>query len=409
MIPFRKSQFKTPKRKLIALVTNSTWNIYNFRLDLIRALHAQGFNIIVVAPVDEYIHYLNELGFIEHVPLKKLKPHGKNPYQDIQLIVELYRIFSKFRPDLILHYTIKPNIFGNFAASLVGIPTISTLTGLGYTFLNRNWINRIVARLYKWALRHPQNVVFHNSDDLQYFEQLGLVASGKTRVVPGSGVNTKRFSPMSRPSSDRFIFLFVGRILYDKGLIETVEAIRQVKKWAERAECWVVGELSPKNPMAIPKEDILSWQKEGVIKYFGRRKDVRSLIKRANVVVLPSYREGLPRAILEAMAMAKPILTTDVPGCRETVIHGKNGFLVQANSVKPLVNHMLHLYQAEEEYLQFLGENSRKIVCQHFSTDQVNQRYIEMVMNITYLRRKDNRQFSESPRVSVLDMQYAEK
>lgn len=376
---FRKRPSYTGKRKTIALIANSTWNIYNFRLDLIRRLRNEGFQIIVIAPVDEYIHYLNELKFIRHIPLKKLQPHRKNPFTDLQLLLELYFIFRKQRPDLVLSYTIKPNIFGSLAAKFAGIPSIATLTGLGYTFLVRNWINRIVTSLYQQALKHPLQVVFHNIDDLNYFKKKSLVRAINAKVIPGSGVNINYFKPRLKPNTRKFIFLFIGRLLSDKGLFEMVEAAREMKQWAKRSECWVVGELSPQNPMAIAKEQILSWQQEGVIKYFGRRKDIRPLIQAADVVILPSYREGMPRAILEAMAMAKPILTTDVPGCRETVIHGKNGYLVPPNTVAPLVQYMLQLYQDEERSLQQMGWESRELVNQQFSNQRINQAYVELI------------------------------
>lgn len=383
MIWFRRVQEDHKQTcKTIALVANSTWNIYNFRLDLIRRLRNEGFQIIVIAPVDEFIHYLNELKFIKHIPLKHLQPNRKNPVHDLRLLLELYYIFIKYRPDLILSYTVKPNIYGSIAAKMAGIPSIATLTGLGYAFLHKNWINEIVTQLYRFALKHPFQVVFHNAEDLNHFRLQGLVRPEQAIVIPGSGVNIDYFTPRPKPRTRKFIFLFMGRLLTDKGLHETVNAIREVKRWAKHAECWVAGELSPKNPMAIAKEQILHWQQEGVIKYLGRRKDIRSLLQKADVVVLPSYREGMPRSILEAMAMAKPILTTSVPGCRDTVEPGKNGYLVPPNQVGPLVKQMLKLYQNEGAVLEQMGRHSRELVHQKFNTQRINQAYLRLIKEL---------------------------
>ena len=304
-------------RKKIVIVDNSTWNIYNFRLNLIKRLKAEKYEVIVVAPVDEYIHYLNESYFTKHIPLNFLAPQSKNIFRDLMFIWELFRIFRKEKPDLILNYTIKPNIFGNFAAKLAGIPSMSTITGLGYTFLNDNFLNRQVVHLYKIAFRKVKKVVFYNQDDQQLMVQQNIINADKSCVIPGSGVNTNHFRPLPLPNSDRFIFLFIGRLLYDKGLREYVEAAKYLRSITNNIECWVIGELN-QNPAAISKEQLLKWVEDKHIKYFGTAKDVRKYIKQAHTMVLPSYREGIPRSVTEAMAMAKPIVTTNVAGCKES-------------------------------------------------------------------------------------------
>lgn len=382
MIPSRLHKTTKPTQYTIAIVANSCWNIYNFRLSLIRQLQQEGYRVLVISPVDEYIHYLHEIRHIQHIPLKKLASHRKNPIQDIQLYWECYRIYRRHRPDLILHFTIKPNIFGSLAAAKLSIPSIATLTGLGYTFLHQHWINRLVSFLYKKALSGTSRIVFHNPDDLQLFVSKGLATAEKSTVIPGSGVNTNHFRPLPKPETGRFIYLFIGRLLYDKGIVETVAAIREVKKWAKGAECWIVGEMSGKNPTAIPKEKIMEWVQNGDVRYFGKVGDVRSLIKRADVVVLPSYREGMPKALLEAMAMGKPIVTTDVAGCRETVKEGENGYLVAPQKVAPLVRAMLRVYQYSPEDLNALGNASRTLVSEQFSEPHINKAYSTLIGSI---------------------------
>lgn len=367
------------RRKTIAIVANSSWNIYNFRLNLIRALKQEGFRIIVIAPVDEYIHYLNETKLVKHVPIKHLKPHQKNPLRDLQFSLELYRIYKSYQPDLILHYTIKPNIFGSLAARWAKIPSIATITGLGYTFLKLNWINHLVSELYRFAFRKVEKIIFHNEDDQKLFIKKLLLKPAKSTVIPGSGVNINHYRPLVKPDTGKFIFLFIGRILSDKGILEFVEASRQLKALTQRAECWVVGEIAPKNPNAISKEKVLGWMDRQHIRYFGKVSDVRAFIRKVDAVVLPSYQEGMPRALLEAMAMGKPIITTDTAGCRQTLRDNKNGLIVPVKNAKALLQAMLKMYQFSESELAEMGAESRKMVCDKFSDQQINSAYLNTI------------------------------
>lgn len=374
----QKDQHKNT-RKTIAIVANSSWNIYNFRLNLIRQLRQEGFQVIVIAPIDEYIHYLNDSKLVKHIPLKQLTPHSKNPLKDLRLSLELYRIYRRYQPDLILHYTIKPNIYGSLAARWANIPSIATITGLGYTFLKKNWINQLVSRLYKVAFKKVSKVVFHNQDDLDHFVNKGLTVAEKCQVIPGSGVNINHFRPLPKPETGKFIFLFIGRLLHDKGILELVEAAKALKQLTQRSECWILGELAPQNPAAIPKAQVLEWMEKKYIRYFGKVRDVRAYIKQADVIVLPSYQEGMPRAILEAMAMGKPIITTNVAGCRDTVEHNQNGYLVPPRQVDPLIEAMLKVYQYAAEDLETLGSASRAFVFEKFSDNSVNASYLGLI------------------------------
>lgn len=375
-------------RKKIAIVDNSTWNIFNFRLGLIKQLKAAGYDVIVIAPVDEYIHYLNVSGIVTHIPLHRLAPQSNSPLNDLALVVELYRIYLRERPDLIIHYTIKPNIFGNFAAWLARIPSISTITGLGYTFLHRSLLNRMVPPLYRLALRWTHRVIFYNPEDRQLFIQKRIIPERKGMIIPGSGVNTNHFRPLPLPDEHRFIFLFIGRLLYDKGLSEFVAAARQVREVNPDAECWVIGELNAKNPAAVAKDEMLRWIEENHIKYFGIASDVRHYIRRAHVVVLPSYREGVPRAILEAMAMGKPIITTDVAGCRDTIKSGLNGIVVPSCNPEALAQAMLHAYDLGENHLNMMGDYSRQIALAEFDEKIITGKYLQLLSELFQRKRK---------------------
>jgi len=374
---------KSPK---IAIVANSTWNIYNFRLGLIRELTKVGYRVIVIAPIDEYIHYLGDNYFIKHIAIKRLSPQSKNPLKDVLLCKELYDIYKKEQPDLILHYTIKPNIWGNFAARLANIPTISTLTGLGYTFLHGNFTKYIIRKLYKVALSKSKRLVFHNGDDLQLFEDFNLIPKGRGEVIPGSGVDTNFFSPFPKSPAKKFIFLFVGRVLYDKGILEFVEAARQIRQVTKNTEYWVVGQLNAENPTAVSKHQLQVWLENKDIRYFGNSNDIRKFLKKADVFVLPSYREGMPRAVLEAMASAKPIITTDTAGCRDTVVEGENGYLVPVKDSISLAEAMLKIYYLDRNELREMGNASRDLVLQNFDEKIIIDRYLSLIQNITEMK-----------------------
>jgi len=366
-------------RPKIAIVANSTWNIYNFRLGLIKRLKKEGYRVTVIAPVDEYIRYLNDIYFIKHIALKKLNPQSKNPLKDGLLFKELYSIFKKQKPDLILNYTIKPNIYGNLAAKILGIPTISTLTGLGYTFLHGNSTKFFIRKLYKVALSYSHKIIFHNSDDLRLFQELKLIKREKGVVVPGSGVDTQHFCPRLKSNHEKFIFLFVGRLLYDKGIGEYVEAIRKIRKATKNTEFWVVGQINAKNPAAVSKDKLQYWLEDRTIRYFGSTKDIRPFLQEADVFVLPSYREGMPRAILEAMAMGKPIVTTNVAGCRDTVQHEKNGLLVTVRDSINLGEAMLKMYHLSKEELDKMGKRSRELVLSKFDEKIIIEQYLRLI------------------------------
>ena len=375
----------------IAIVANSTWNIYNFRLGLIKQLKLEGFRVVVIAPVDEYIHYLSEIYFTKHIALKNLNPQSKNPFNDLALCQELYSIYKKEQPDLILHYTIKPNIYGNLAARWAGIPTISTLTGLGYTFLHGKSTKYFIRRLYKIALRKTHKAIFHNQDDQVLFEHLRLIKKGKGAVIPGSGVDTDFFYPAPEQKKGKFIFLFIGRLLYDKGIAEFVEAAKLIRKVAHNMECWVVGQLNAKNPAAVSKDQLQNWLENKEIRYFGSSKDIRKYLNQADVFVLPSYREGMPRAVLEAMSCEKPIITTETPGCRDTVQEGQNGYLVPVKDSMALAEAMLKVYHHSESEIQLMGKKSRELVLNQFDEKIIIKSYLELIYNILSPKNRHQR------------------
>lgn len=350
--------------------------IINFRGALIQALIAQGCEVHVAAPyfsdVPEVERQLQAWGV--HTHEITLKRTGINPLTDLKTAFELYRLMRRIRPAYVLGYTIKPVVFGSLAAWIARVPKrYVMITGLGYAFLrNQAWslLPGLVRGLYRLALRHVDKVFFQNPDDLALFEQQGLLAATTPRfIVNGSGIDVMSFVPKPLPSEPRF--LLIARLLGDKGVREYVQAAAQVKQHYPQVRFRLVGWIDH-NPDAIKQAELDEWIARDYIEFVGRLDDVRPEIEACSVYVLPSYREGTPRTVLEAMAMARAIITTDAPGCRETVVEGQNGLLVPVKSVSALVQAMIRLIESPEQRA-VMGRASREIALAKYDVQGVNQ------------------------------------
>ncbi len=372
-----------PKKAKIAIVANSTWNIYNFRLNVIKLLIQNNFEVIVIAPVDHYISYLNQFSEVRHVPLRSLSRKSTNPLKDINLTRELYQIYQKENPDLVIHYTVKPNVYGGFAARRCGIKYLSTITGLGYTFLHDNFIRKVTQWLYRMAFRHSEKVIFENQDDRTLFIKEGIIRPEAGISLKGCGVDIQHFSPNGYVKPENtLIFTFIGRLLYDKGIDEFVRAAEIVKKDFPNAEFWVVGDIDEENPAAISHDQLLEWMQRRIIRYFGPTDDVRYYIKQSDCIVLPSYREAIPRVVQEGMAMRKPIITTDTPGCREAVEEGKNGFLVPIKDAASLAQAMLRFRELSPEQKREMGEYGRQKAEREFDDRLISRQIFDIIEEV---------------------------
>ena len=370
--------------KKIVISINTSWNIYNFRLGLIKALQKEGYKVYAVAPKDEYSIKLQEIG-VECIDVF-MNNKGTNPIEDIKTIWEYYKIYKNIKPDVALHYTIKPNIYGTIGAKLAGVKVINNISGLGTVFLNDSISSKIARYLYKIALRFSDKVFFQNPHDRELFVKNKLVENNKTDLLAGSGIDTKRFKPLKKEYQDgKFRFLFIARLVKDKGIIEYIEAIRIIKNLKFKIENYtdvefqVLGAFYPGNPTAITKEQMQKWQEEGVVNYLGTSDRVSEIIKECDCVVLPSYREGLSRVLLEAASMAKPIITTDTPGCKDVVEDGVNGFLCKvkdADSLAIQVEKMLNLSTKQREEM---GKRGREKIIKEFDEKIVIEKYLEAI------------------------------
>jgi len=333
----------------VMITVNAAWNVWNFRRPVVEALRENGCRVSVLAPPDHTVPQLEHLG-CRFITLD-MSPKGINPLSEMKLLASFRRIFREEKPDAVLSFTIKNNIFGAMAAGAIGIPFVPTVTGLGTVFLSGGLFQSMVERLYGHAFRRLPVVFFQNGDDRGFFVQRGLVSREQSHILPGSGIDLDHFAPVQMPSSGNSpVFLMIGRLLRDKGVFEFVEAARQVKASRPSVRFQLLGATNAENRTAINAATVLSWEDEGVIEYLGTTSDVRPFIAAADCVVLPSYREGAPRTLIEAAAMARPLIATDVPGCRSVVDDGRNGFLCAARSPESLaaaINRFLDLPAAD--------------------------------------------------------------
>ena len=366
-------------KRTVVISINASWNVVNFRRGLIEAFRREGWRVVALAPTDEYSPRLAALG-VEHVPIE-IDSQGLSPVRDFGLLLRYYRLLRRIRPDVYLGYTAKPNVYGSIAAQALGIRVINNISGLGSAFLGGGLLRRGVALLYRLALRRSAVVFFQNPEDRDLFLDLGLVRAEQARLVPGSGIDLDRFRPGERPAppNGEFVFLLLGRLLWQKGVREYVEAARLVRRESGNVRFRLLGFLDTPNRSAVPREQVAAWEEEGVVEYLGDTDDVRAAILAADCVVLPSYREGLPRTLLEGAAMARPLIATDVPGCRHVVEHQANGLLCRVGDARSLADAMLEMLRLDDAQRAKMGAAGRTRVEREFSEARIVRAYLEAI------------------------------
>lgn len=372
----------------IVICLNTAWNLANFRGGLIRGLVAAGHEVVAVAPDDKYAASLNVLG-CRFVPLQ-MENGGTNPVQDALLTWRFVRLFARERPDVYLGYTVKPNVYGSLAAHMMRIPVINNIAGLGAVFIKDGWLVRVVRWLYRMALKRSTKVFFQNDDDRQLFINSGLVRAEVTDLLPGSGIDLNRFTPAFTTAvndvNSKFRFLLIARMLRDKGVGEYVEAARLLRQRWPKADFFLLGFVDVQNPAAISGGEMDEWVAEGVVNYLGVSDDVRDQIATADCVVLPSYREGTPRTLLEAAAMARAIITTDTVGCREVVDNGVNGYLCKVRDVEDLADKMEQMLMLSPEQRSEMGRRGRAKMEAEFDEQIVIKKYLAAIKEIRVQR-----------------------
>jgi glycosyltransferase involved in cell wall biosynthesis len=364
----------------IAVVLNTSWNIYNFRMNFVTALISQGYEVHTIAPVDDYTQFLRDAGCIHHNV--RMDSRGANPIKDSLLIGELLLIYRKIRPDIVLHYTIKPNVYGTLAATILQIPVINNVCGLGTVFLKNNLVSAVALFLYKISFRFAHKVFFQNPDDLQLFLDKKLVPAEAVDMVPGSGIDLTRFRPMPFQRNKRFTFLMISRLISDKGVFEYIEAIKKLRNNGLDARFQLLGAMDPEHKRGIQREIIEGWIRDGIVEYLGTTDNVRPFIGQADCIVLPSYREGTPRTLLEAASSNKPIVATNVPGCNHVVQHNFNGLLCNLKDVDDLAEKMHVMCSLDDDTLRQFGQNGRGKIEAEFDESLVINKYLSALLDL---------------------------
>lgn len=364
----------------ILVLSSHTPSLFWFRLDMMKSFQSKGAEVIAVGPENDekWIGEFRDNG-IEYrsIPVSR---NGLNVLADIKTFNALIRLIKETKPDKIFTYQAKTIVYGTLAARVVGnIEVYPLVAGLGSIFRGKGFKNKLVKIIlsiqYRLAFKYSQKVIFQNNDDKSELVNLGLLSESKTCIIHGSGVNTKKLTPTEFPNEKAI--LYIGRLIGDKGVREYLELSKRLKDKGQNVRCLLVGPYDT-NPSAITPEELKPYIVDGIIEYFGEQRDIRPYMKQCSVYVLPSYHEGTPKTVLEAMSMGRPIVTTDAPGCRETVVNGENGYLVPIKDVEALEQAVIKILD-NPELISRLGKRSRLIAESKYDIDRVNDSILKIM------------------------------
>lgn len=373
---------------IVAISSNTSWYLYNFRAATIRALIDRGYQVVCLSPMDEYSARLeSELG-CQWLPLH-MDNQGNNPLKDAWLVYQFWRHYRRIRPAAVCHFTIKNNVYGTWAAHLLKIPAINTVTGLGTAFVRSGPVSKIVRLLYKSSQRFAHRIFCQNEEDKALLLADKLVPADRVRLIPGSGVNLDRFQSryVARGPGRPFHFLYAGRMLVDKGLVELKQAMQQLNGEGHDCILWLCGFADSKNVSALSEQQLNQWSQQAWVEWLGPCDNMEDIYAQVDCVVLPSYREGIPRSLLEAGAMRLPVITTDVPGCRTVVRDGYNGLLCQPGSAAALAGAMKKMMSISRDERKAMGENGRTLVEAEYDESLVVDATLDAIESATvYLR-----------------------
>lgn len=363
----------------IAFVNNTLKDTLNFRGNVIKAFIEKGYDVTIISPNDTSVDIKEFHKDLKFIPVE-FSRKSKNPFSDLIYCKKLYDIYKKEKFDIIFHYTIKPNIYGNIAADFNKIKSISIIPGLGHLFIEESFATKIVEILYKFSLRHAKEVWFLNEDDKKEFLRRKLLKEDKIKILPGEGIDLEKFKPIEKQRKDnKIVFLMIARVLWEKGFKEYVEAAEILKKKYDNLEFQLLGQIDTGNPSGVSKEIVEEYYNKRIINYLGVSNDVPNIISNCDCLVLPSYREGVPRTLMEGTAMEKFLIATDVTGCREVVKDGYNGFLCEVKNSEDLANKMEKFINLTKEKKEVLGKNGRKLMRDKFEDNIILKKYLEIV------------------------------
>lgn len=366
----------------IFIASNSSWNLFNFRLELIKSLLEDGHQIMCLSPSDDYDIKLTTLG-VKHLNIS-LSRSSMNPFRDLFTLLNYMVLFLYHRPDYFLAFTVKPNIYGGLTSRLFRVKSIHNISGLGYSFIRNGWLSNFVSYLYRLALSSAHHVFFQNGDDKKLFIDAGICQARQASVLPGSGVDTTFFHPSKRAKKRKlFRFLMVSRLLVDKGVREYVAAAEALASASDAYAFFLVGSRDKGNPSSISKAELERWIASGIITYRDHTDDIRSVYASSDCIVLPSYREGAPRTLIEAGAMGLPAIATAVPGCRSVVQDQKTGLLVNMQDVADLKEKMQAIYDMEPDKFKHMQIAARKHIVDAFCVTKIIASYRQQITRPT--------------------------
>lgn len=370
----------SPKKPIILYVLTEDWSLFTHRIDLARRAQKAGFHVVIACRIGHYGEKIRKEGF-DLYPLKNLKRGGMNPLKDMRVLYELYKLYEKIRPDIVHHVALKPSLYGTLAARFARIHGIvNALGGLGYIFMESSLKVKIIRKsilfIFKFLFKAKNvRLILQNSDDVAVFKN--IINSDQIILIRGSGVDLNQFYPIKHVRALPVSILMIGRLLWDKGVGDLVKAAQILKERNVPVRIQIVGDSDGENPSSIAGHVLEKWKKETNIEFLGRRDDIINLLHQADIAVLPSYREGLPKALLEAAACGLPLVATDVPGCREIVVNEVNGFLTPSKNPEKLAEALEKLGR-DKKLRKKMGQKSLQLVQMQFSEEKINNEILEV-------------------------------
>jgi glycosyltransferase involved in cell wall biosynthesis len=355
----------------IVFSSNSSWYLFNFKIETLKNLVDLGYNVVCISPQDKHSSKLQDIGCIhENI---EFQSKSRNPLKDLKIFFNYLFLYRRLKPMICFHFTVKPNIYATLAAAILRIKIINNITGLGTTFIHKNFVSTIVKFLYVISQPLAYKIFCQNEDDLAILSKLGSIKKDKLLLVPGSGVNIKKFSPIEKhyKKDHIYTFIYIGRMLSDKGLRELISAIKILNKNQIICKLLLYGPFDSDNISSILMDEIKEWDSIPGIQYEGITESPQLELQKADCVVLPSYREGMPRSLLEAGAMGMPSVATNVPGCRHIIKHNFNGILCEPKNIESLSQALKEMISTPMQEQRKMGQRARDIVVKSFSEQKL--------------------------------------
>jgi glycosyltransferase involved in cell wall biosynthesis len=361
--------------------SNSSWSVYNFRCNLLKEIKSLGFEITIIAPAGPYLEKLNNLGYKTiHINIDN---SSRSVFSNLKLLFDYYILYKREKPDLVLHNAVKPDIYGAFVCRILKIPVINNISGIGAIFMSGGPSTTLGKVLYRISQKKVQTVFLQNPTDYKLFIENRLISAKQGKILPGSGVDLVRFKPVQNYSVYTITkFCFIGRLIGDKGIYEFITAAKKIIADKLCAEFYILGELYPQHPTAVQQETLEQWIKDGIIEFLGKTDEVEKELGKFSCIVLPSYREGLSRVLLEACSMSIPVIASDVPGCIDVVEHGKNGFVCKAKDSEDLYLQMKNFIGLSQEDRIKMGAFGRLKIKKEFDEKIVIENYLMAIGQI---------------------------